>query len=254
MKRFTFAAIAALAALTGFAGAQNDKRLFFETQGTDTYKDGKAVLDGEFYALVWTPSGSAFGGFAADGSLVSAADELVAMVPFAKGGRLPTTKKEIAASLIQHYAEGAFTVVSLDTRKADGTLSTPIMKDGRPYPSAVQGYEAAATASAADAALYAALKVNASIKLESVSAIPDGVGQPKIIGVKKEGGFLVLTVTNTKEFLRYNIAGGATPGTIGTEGKAEAPKDGASSETGEIELRVPVDANATSGFFKVIRN
>ena len=123
MKKLAFAAIAAAASLTLLAGAQNDMRLLFETQGIDTYKGGtQRVLDGEFYALVWTPAGAAFAGFNADGTLTGAADELVAAVPFAKGGRLPLTVKQIPAARVSHYAQGTFTVVSLDTRKADHSV------------------------------------------------------------------------------------------------------------------------------------
>ena len=255
MKKLALAAAFACATLAGFAGAQNDMRLLFETRGTDTYKDGSPVLDGEFYALVWTPAGMEFAGFRADGALVSGSDEVVAMVPFAKGGRLPLTKKQIAASAVARYSKGVFSVVSLDTRRADGRLSEPATgANGLPYPSAVNGWQCAAASTAGDAALYAALNVSAAIRLENASALPDDVPQPVVTGVRREGDFLVLAVKGTAAFLRYNVAGGETPDAIGTEGQAAAPADGASSADAEIELRVPVDPNAKSGFFKVIRN
>ncbi len=254
MKKLAIATIAAIAALTGICGEQNDMRVLFNTKGPDTYKDGSAVLDGEFYALVWSPAGMVFGGFKADGSLVNEADELVAAVPFAKGGRLPLTKKQVSAADVAHYAAGSFAVILLDTRKADGTLAEAAEVDGKKAPAAVNGWETAEVASAGDAALYAALDVPAGIRLENASAIPDDAPKPVITGVRKEGDFLILTVKGTAAYLRYNIAGGETPDAIGSEGKAAAAADGAADEDTEIELKVPVDANAKSGFFKVIRN
>ena len=256
MKKLAFAAIAAAASLTLLAGAQNDMRLLFETQGIDTYKGGtQRVLDGEFYALVWTPAGAAFAGFNADGTLTGAADELVAAVPFAKGGRLPLTVKQIPAARVSHYAQGTFTVVSLDTRKADGTLSTPRRDaEGRPVPSAVNGWQAADASTAGDAALRSALNVTTGIRLETASAVPADAPQPVITDVRKVGDYFILKVKGTAAYLRYNIAGGETPDAIGGAGAAEAPADGAASEDDEIELKVAVDPAAPSGFFKVIRN
>jgi len=256
MKKLAFAAIAAAASLTLLAGAQNDMRLLFETQGVDTYKGGmQRVLDGEFYALVWTPAGAVFAGFNADGTLTSAADELVAAVPFAKDGRLPLTKKQIPAASVSRYAKGTFTVVSLDTRKADGTLSTPRRDaDGRLVPSAVNSWQAADASTAGDAALRSALNVTTGIRLETASAVPVDAPKPVVTGVRKEGDYFILTVKGTAAYLRYNIAGGETPDAIGTEGEAESAKDGAANEDAEIELKVAVDPAAPSGFFKVIRN
>jgi len=54
-----------------------DKVLRFSTAGTDRYADGSVVMDGECYALVWSPKGTTFSGFNADGTPVSSADRVV---------------------------------------------------------------------------------------------------------------------------------------------------------------------------------
>ena len=52
MKYGLIAGCALVSAMTAFAD-MDDLRVSFETKGVDTYQDGKTVLDGEFYALVW---------------------------------------------------------------------------------------------------------------------------------------------------------------------------------------------------------
>ncbi|MCR5414073.1 MAG: hypothetical protein K6F50_05020 [Kiritimatiellae bacterium] len=240
----------AMAAAVCFGEAQNDLRVTFSTTGKDCYKDGTTVLDGEFYALVW--SAGEFGGFAADGSAVSSADKVLATVPFAKDGKLGFTKFLIPAAEKADYATGSFSVILLDTRKADGTLAEPVVVDGMRVPAAVNGWVATATVGVAEAAASASLGVASPVAIASASALPEDAPTPVITGVRKEGDFLILTVKGTAAYLRYNVAGGATPDAIGTVGTAEDPKDGAASTEDTIELKVP--AKGESGFYKVIRN
>ncbi len=241
----------AMAAAVCFGEAQNDLRVTFSTTGKDCYKDGATVLDGEFYALVW--SAGEFGGFTADGSAASSSDKVLATVPFAKDGRLGFTKYLIDAADKEQYATGSFSVILLDTRKADGTLAAPLVgADGLKKPAAVNGWVATATVGVAEAAASASLGVASPVTISSASALPDDAPQPVITGVRKEGDFLILTVKGTAAYLRYNVAGGATPDAIGTAGTAEAPKDGAATTEDTIELKVP--AKGESGFYKVIRN
>jgi len=244
MKKLIGIALATLAA-TCFAGAQNDLRVTFSTQGPDKYADGTEVLDGEFYALVWSPT--AFAGFKADGTTVNPADEVIATVPFAKGGRLPLTLAEIDAELAPKYEEGAFSVLLLDTRNAAGEVAAGVKE-----PSSVNGYVTTATVTLEEAAASASLGVDSAVTVAVASAVPADAPKPVITAVRKEGDSLVLTVKGTAAYLKYNVAGGATPDAIGSEGKAEAPKDGAATAEDTIELKVPAKGN--SGFYKVIRN
>lgn len=236
-------AIASAAAC--FAGEQNDLRVTFSTRGTDKYADGSIVLDGEFYALVWSPA--EFQGFKADGSTVSEADEVIATVPFAKGGRLPLTLAEIDAADASKYEDGAFSVLLLDTRNAAGEVEADAKA-----PSAVNGYATTATVTLEEAAASASLGVASPVQVSVASAVPADAPKPVITGVKKDGKYLILTVKGTAAYLRYNVAGGATPDAVKETGKADAPKDGAATADDTIELKVPAEGN--SGFYKVIRN
>ncbi|MBQ4198785.1 MAG: hypothetical protein II649_02765, partial [Kiritimatiellae bacterium] len=67
--------------VAGFAFAAtagiNDSLLGFSTVGPDKYADGKTVMDGECYALVWTKDGATFGGIDASGKAIADTDEVV---------------------------------------------------------------------------------------------------------------------------------------------------------------------------------
>ena len=109
--------LVAMVAAAGLAfGAVDDTILTFGTKGADKYVDGTPVLDGECYALVWTPNGSTFGGFKADGTLVSDTDKLIVVAGVAKGERCPTTLFEISAADAEQYKNGKFALYLLDTR------------------------------------------------------------------------------------------------------------------------------------------
>ena len=64
-----------------------DKVLRFSTVGPDRYADGSVVVDGECYALVWSPAGKTFSGFNADGTPVSSRDRVVLAGALAQGGK-----------------------------------------------------------------------------------------------------------------------------------------------------------------------
>ena len=82
-RQAVVAACAVLLSSVAFAGIE-DKVVKFSASGIDRYADGSVVVDGECYALVWSPKGSVFAGFNADGTVVSPNDRLVLAAPLAK--------------------------------------------------------------------------------------------------------------------------------------------------------------------------
>ena len=141
MKKTLVAGLVGLLAAASFAGKDNVV-ITFCSQGPDTYADGSKVLDGETYALVWTPAGATFQGFAADGSAV-APSKVVLKAPVAKDGKCPFIKYEIDEGYAKkaNYAGGTWAVYLLDTRTFEKTLSA----DGKPqatgaFGTAVNGY------------------------------------------------------------------------------------------------------------------
>lgn len=251
MKKAILTMAMALMAAVVAQAAQDDLRLVFETKGPDCYKDATAVLDGEFYALVWVKAGATFGGFNADATLVDAeANELVAVVPFAKDGRLPATKKQLAAETAPHYTTGSFAVILLDTRNADGTLAV-VAKDevGRPFPAKVNGYSTLAVQTAESAAYSAALGIDAPIQIAAASAVPEGTPQPVITKVAMRQGpngqEMVISVKGTVPYLDYTAAG--------ADGSAVSASAAAGKANADDTIEIVVPAKGNMGLFKVIR-
>lgn len=123
MKK-SFAALMCLVAATSFAG-MNNIVVTFGTKGPDKYADGTTVVDGEVYALVWTPSGAAFAGINADGSAI-APSKIVRKVACAENGGCPNMQFQIPEEEAKSYPGGTWSVVLLDTRRfaadADGKV------------------------------------------------------------------------------------------------------------------------------------
>ena len=111
-------------------GALNDRLARFSTPGPDRYADGSIVVDGECYALVWSPAGRAFSGFNADGTAASAVDRVVLAGPLALGGRCRDAVFQIPAKEYESLKNGVWAVCLVDTRNLAGV---PVgVKNGKP--------------------------------------------------------------------------------------------------------------------------
>lgn len=257
MKKIICSMILSATAVLSASAGVDDVRLTFYTNGPDRYMDGTIVRDGEFYALVWVAEGETFQGFTADGKLVSQGEdnELVAAVPFAKDGHLAFCAKQIGAADMVRYAGGAFELVMLDTRNADGSVSAAKRADGGAWElAAVNGYQAIASVTPQAAALATALDIDSPIKIGSVSTVPQDAPQPVITDMKLRKGAngqeMVIKVKGTAAYLRYCVAsvdlGGATSTPV-----AGSAINGDADPDQEIEIVIP--ATASSGFFKLMR-
>ena len=112
-----------------FAGIE-DKVIKFSASGIDRYADGSVVVDGECYALVWSPKGSVFAGFNADGTVVSPDDRLVLAAPLAKDGKCRDAIFQVPAAEYAELDGGEWAVCLVDTRMGDGVPAGVF--DGRP--------------------------------------------------------------------------------------------------------------------------
>jgi len=126
MKK-AFAVLFSVLSAAAFAG-MNNVVVTFSSVGPDTYKDGTTVVDGESYALVWTPSGSTFQGVRADGT--AAGESKVALVaPVAKDGKCPRIMFQIDEDYAKaNYPDGTWGVYLLDTR-VFATVDGVVQKD-----------------------------------------------------------------------------------------------------------------------------
>lgn len=133
MKKILIA-FALMAGLFQAFAAADDMIISFSTPGIDRYADGRRVMSGESYALVWTAKGATFGGLSSECVPLSATDKLVMVAPLAKRGRCPVTVVEIAASEASQYLNGTFSLYLLDTRTkgADGKVSISGYVNGLP--------------------------------------------------------------------------------------------------------------------------
>ena len=258
MKKAICSTVLALAAAFAANAEVDDVRLTFYTKGPDTYKDGTAVKDGEFYALVWVAKGAAFQGFSADGTLVAKeGNELIAAVPFAENGHLAFCAKLIAASDMARYEGGTFELVMLDTRNADGTVSAAkrVGDTGAWELAAVNGYQPIASVTPQAAFLSTALDIASPIRIASVSAVPADAPQPVITSTKMRRGpngpEMVIRVKGTAAYLRYTAAA------VGLGGTAEAPAEGATAANGSAdpdgEIEIVIPAKDKSGYFGIVR-
>lgn len=206
MKKLLMAAMAAAAA-TVF-GAANDSLLTFSTKGPDKYVDGTTVLDGECYAVVWTPNGETFGGFAADGKLISEKDKLVVAAGLAKGGRCPLTVLEIDAEIAKEYEGGTFALCLLDTRvKVDGVTKVGGAGEAaQTAPAAVNAVTEIATSATADGSI----KAGAASMAGKVAAYTK-LGNPQIKGFAVEDATVTLTVSGLEPTATYYVLPAETP-------------------------------------------
>ena len=248
MVKSLFAISAALAATVAFA-AQNDALLSFSTKGPDKYADGTTVLDGESYALVWTPKGSAGAVFAADGTV--SGGKVVLKAPVAKNGRCPRVVFEIEASRMKsEFASGSWSVWLLDTRRWDaaGAVSLSGGAGSAVGVSAVNAANAVAGSSVKLASgSIAEAKSLAATTVSSATAIPSETPAPKVTAMQVRDGYVYLTVANTMPYLAYGLSSGTEPGEISE--RVGAPQNG--DNGGEIILVAP--AKDEGAFFRVGR-
>ena len=111
-------------------GSMQDKLARFSTPGPDRYADGSIVVDGECYALVWSPAGTAFAGFNADGTPVSSRDRVVLAGALAQDGKCRDAVFQIPAAEYEALKGGEWAVCLVDTRNLAGVPTG--VRNGKP--------------------------------------------------------------------------------------------------------------------------
>lgn len=221
MKKMVFGFCLLLGATT-FASVDNVV-ISFSTQGPDTYADGAAVLDGECYALVWTPTGAEFGGVGADGQAI--APSVVALrAPVAAGGCCPPVKFEIDEAYAKaKYPGGSWCVCLLDTRKfaVDPVTRvidrTKVESVGRA--NVVRGYGVIATPTVAKGTPASAFAPDAA-QVVKAGEIPESGKALKVTDIAIEGNFVKLTVEGSLSCLAYGVKSGEQPGALAVDEQA----------------------------------
>ena len=243
-----------------FAGI-TDYVATFSTPGPDRYADGTVVADGECYALVWSPKGSTFAGFSADGTTVSSADRVVLAAPLAVNGRCRDSLFQISAEEYAELAGGVWAVCLVDTRMANGvpagaSNNAPLRVNRW---GAVRNSVKIEPAGASQLMFAASPKTRRllaatgddsddGVRAGVLSAVPDSVKAPKITAFEVSDGVVRLTVTDTVPFLTYTLASGDKPNDLATDSAA----DKVDGDT-KAEIAIETDALEGSRFFKVTR-
>ena len=238
MKKSIALVFAVLLAGVLFAG-MNNVVIQFSTVGPDKYADGTTVMDGECYALVWTPTGSEFQGIDAEGE--AAGDSKVAVkAPIAIGGKCPNVQFQIDETFANaNYPDGTWGVYLLDTRKF-ATEEVTVTVDGKDVKQTKvlldENGKKRATGVGDAVSGYGQVVSNvgrtlspAGSKTGIVQSIPAGIQPPTIRDFKVVNGMAYLYLKDTSSAVSYGVAAGQAPGTL--KPVSQQPVQGGGNET-----------------------
>ena len=252
-------------------GSMQDKLARFSTPGLDRYADGSVVRDGECYALVWSPEGTTFSGFNADGTPVSASDRVVLAGELAQGGKCPETIFQIPANVYDELKGGEWAVCLVDTRTLNGIPAG--VRDGKPVrvnrwgavtggvkiePKDASSLQLAPSGSALRLASASSGGTSSSgdgsgataqpVRAKTLSAVPPTVQPPQITAIEVADGEVWLGVTDTVPYLSYTIISGEKPNDLKTDYFSEVVDGEANSE-----IAIGTVKSVKRRFFKVKR-
>ena len=242
----------------------NDGLIGFTISAADCYADGSPVAVGECYALVWSPKGTAFSGFNADGTAVSTDDRVVMAAPLANGADRPV-QFQIPKAEYAELEGGEWALCLVDTRKADGTPAGVVDNvplrvnrwgtvDSEITAGNIKSLSKGAKSSTRGSSSVEILGESEQGKGETgacaiaLSAVPDSVMPPEITKFEIVDGRAKITVAGTVPFLTYTLSAGDTPCTLTADAAADAV-DGKPGAAIEIET----DATEGCRFFRVTR-
>ena len=235
-------------------GSMRDKLARFSTSGPDRYTDGTVVRDGECYALVWSPAGTTFSGFNADGTPVSSTDRVVLAGALAQGGRCRDAVFQIPAKDYEELQGGEWAVCLVDTRMVNGVPAG--VQDNKPLrvnrwgiiSGGVNITEAGSSSlrlmSGGTRSVASALPVRAN----NLSAVPPNLLPPQITAIEVGDGEVWLGVGGTVPYLSYTIMSGETPNDLKEDYFSEVVDGDANSE-----IAIGTVKSVKRRFFKVKR-
>ena len=242
--------------LTGVTFASiDDKVLRFSTPGVDRYADGSPVVDGECYALVWSPTGTTFSGFNADGTPVSSNDRVVLAGALAQDGKCRDAVFQIPAKEYEALEGGEWAVCLVDTRRVDGVPAG--VKDGKPVrvnrwgivADGVTITDAASARPRLAAATPGGTRSSASaVRATNLSAVPQNLLPPQITAIELADGEVWLAVAGTVPYLDYTIISSETPNDFKPDYFSEVVEG-----DGRSEIAIGTIQSAKRRFFKVKR-
>ena len=244
-------------------GSMQDKLARFSTLGPDCYTDGTIVMDGECYALVWSPAGTTFSGFNADGTAASSRDRVVLAGALAQNGRCPDALFQIPAKDYEALEGGEWAVCLVDTRNlADVPTGT---RNGKPVRvnrwGIVSGGVNITDAASSNLRLMASVppvsdttggrastRAAVAVRANNLSAVPPNLLPPQITAIEVGDGEVWLEVMDTVPYLSYTIISGETPNDLKEDYFSEVVDGAANSE-----IAIGTLQSVKRRFFKVKR-
>lgn len=230
----------------------------FSTSGPDRYADGSIVADGECYALVWSPKGSVFSGFNADGTPASSNDRVVLAAPLAKDGKCPDAIFQVPAAEYAGLEGGEWAVCLVDTRTLGGlpvgvANNAPLRVNrwgavkGGVKIEPVSVSSSTATPIAKGGSLLGASS-GSVVRATKLSAVPAGLKPPRITALDVGDDEVWLAVEDTVPFISYTIVSGSEPGNLKADYFSGVVDGNAAGEVAIGTLK-----SATRRFFRVAR-
>lgn len=219
--------LAAVLAAVSFAGS-DDVIVLFSTPGPDTYADHSPVLDGECYALVWTPTGETFAGIGSDG-VAKGGSKVLLKAPVAKGGRCPCVQFTVDGAYYEAngLSNGTMAVYLLDTRRyktdADGVITSEVASWGRDS-TLVNGYGATG---GSVSGRFASTSASSAAATDSAAAVPEGGQNLRIRDIQLIEGNVYIYASGTLPSMRYELKAGGEPADLEADGKERYGKGGA---------------------------
>ena len=246
-------------------GSMRDKLARFSTSGPDRYTDGTVVRDGECYALVWSPAGTTFSGFNADGTPVSSNDRVVLAGALAQGGRCRDAVFQIPAKDYEELQGGEWAVCLVDTRMMNGVPAGA--QDNKPLrvnrwgiisggvniteagSSSLRLMSGGPSSSAAETTGGTRSVASAQpVRANNLSAVPPNLLPPQITAIEVGDGEVWLGVGGTVPYLSYTIMSGETPNDLKEDYFSEVVDGDANSE-----IAIGTVKSVKRRFFKVKR-
>ncbi len=232
----------------------------FSSTGPDKYADGKDVLPGEVYALVWVAEGATFEGFAADGSVKNPeTSKLIGAAAIAtaneKGEMHCPTVFFMLNGKNADLPAGTFSVYLLDTRIVNDEGKTVLGELGSTMTfKAVNSYTATVTKPTEAGGTLAAGSVTEGAVASEIPAAIAGNPNPAIKEIKINDDKVTVRIGNTFPCFRYSVSAGPTIGEMGANGLLE----GFNGKSGEFTMELnrfeqKDDKVIENRFFKIKR-
>lgn len=230
---------AASFAVGAFADAAN-VLISFSTEA-DYYADNTPVLNGEWYALCWSPRDT-FGGLTLECEPVNADERVLILAPLAEGGHCPYVLFQIDSK--KTPTGGNYFVYLLDTRDVTGTTPAAVAKNeaGRPVPASVVNGSAVAQSFTASASVGSSV-ASTSAAGASVANSDWAAVQPKITAFEVKDAKVKITVAGMMSGLEYKVSMGENLDEMSAYSITPQTKDG--------EAFFLLDAS-DARFFKVV--